>query len=58
MEISNVLLDYVSDGDLHIVMDGIEHSTNVREIVTVGYMLEQGKTPTAATVSAMVNQAV
>lgn len=40
MKISEELLNYVSDGDLHTKLDGVEHSTNLREIVTVGYMVE------------------
>lgn len=40
MAVSKELLNYVSDGDLHTVLDGVQHSTNLREIVTVGYMVE------------------
>jgi hypothetical protein len=40
MQISKELLNYVVDGDLHTKIDGVEFSTNLREIVTVGYMLE------------------
>jgi hypothetical protein len=39
--ISKALLSHVSDGDLHIKMDGVDYSTNLREIVTVEYMVEQ-----------------
>ena len=42
-KISNELLDYVTDGDLHAKMEGVEHSTNLREIVTIAYMIEHGK---------------
>lgn len=38
MSISKELLDYVSDGDLHIKLSGVEFSTDLREIVTVGHM--------------------
>jgi hypothetical protein len=41
MKISKELLDYVADGDLHTKLDAIDFSTNLREIVTVGYMMEQ-----------------
>ncbi len=41
MQISKVLMDYVSDGDAHIKLESVEHSTNLREIVTVGYMIEE-----------------
>lgn len=37
---SKELLDYVADGDEHTKLDGVEHSTNLREVVTVGYMVE------------------
>jgi hypothetical protein len=43
MQISTELLDYVSDGDLHTKLDGVEYSTNLREIVTVGYMIDHQK---------------
>lgn len=41
LAISKALLAHVSDGDLHTTMNGIQYSTNLREIVTIGYMLEQ-----------------
>jgi hypothetical protein len=41
MRISKELLNYVVDGDLHTKLDVVEFSTNLREIVTIGYMLEQ-----------------
>lgn len=54
MKISKELLDYVADGDLHTTMDGVKHSTNLRAIVTVGYMVEEyEKAATAGTVTAM-----
>lgn len=40
MGISKDLLSYVVDGDLHTTLDVVEHSTNLREIVTVGYMMD------------------
>lgn len=43
MLISRELLDYVLDGDLHIKLLSVEYSTNLREIVTVGYMLNHFK---------------
>jgi hypothetical protein len=30
----------VNDGDYHMVLESVEYSTNLREIVTVGYMME------------------
>ncbi len=38
--ISKELIQYVADGDLHTTKSNIEYSTNLREIVTVGYMME------------------
>lgn len=38
--ISKELLDYLADGNLHIKLSNVEHSTNLREIVTLGYMVE------------------
>ncbi|WP_171016739.1 hypothetical protein [Pseudalkalibacillus caeni] len=43
MQISKELLDYVADADLHTKLDGVEHSTNLRDIVTVGYMVENAQ---------------
>ena len=40
MAFSKELIDYVSDGDLHATMEGVEYSKNLREVVTVGYMVE------------------
>lgn len=39
--ISKELLNYVSDADLHTTLHGVNHSTDLRSIVTVGYMLER-----------------
>lgn len=41
--ISNDLLKYVADGDLHTTLHGVDHSTDLRAIVTVEYMLEHYK---------------
>lgn len=41
MEVSKELLSYVSDADIHTKLSSVEFSTSLREIVTVGYMLEQ-----------------
>ncbi|MFS0822137.1 hypothetical protein [Bacillus sp. 1P02SD] len=41
MQISKELLNYVADGDEHIRLSSVEHSTNLREIVTIGYMVER-----------------
>jgi len=43
LKISKELLDYVVDGDLHTISNGVEHSTNLREIVTIAYMIEHGE---------------
>lgn len=43
MTISKELLNYVADADLHTTLEGVEHSTNLREIVTVGYMMENSQ---------------
>jgi hypothetical protein len=40
MGISKDLLNYVSDGDLNIVMENVAYSTNLREVVTIGYMID------------------
>jgi hypothetical protein len=40
MAISKELINYVADGDMHTKLDGVEHSTSLREIVTVAYMIE------------------
>ncbi|NMH72814.1 hypothetical protein HF078_07005 [Bacillus sp. RO2] len=44
MQISKELLNYVADGDAHIKLESVKHSTNLREIVTVGYMVDHYKT--------------
>lgn len=41
MGISKVLLNHVSDGDLFKKLEHVEFSTNLREIVTIGYMVDQ-----------------
>jgi hypothetical protein len=41
LQYNHLLLAHVSDGDLHTVMDGVEFSTNLREIITVGDMVQQ-----------------
>ncbi|MCJ8008090.1 hypothetical protein ACFFF5_17945 [Lederbergia wuyishanensis] len=41
MSISKELLKCVVDGDLHTKLNHIKHSTNLREIVTVGYMVDK-----------------
>lgn len=40
MHISKEILAYVADGDFHMVLNNVEYSTNPRDIVTVGYMME------------------
>ncbi|WP_169908372.1 hypothetical protein [Metabacillus halosaccharovorans] len=40
MKVDKVLLNYIADGDEHLKLEGVEHSTDLREIVTVGYMIE------------------
>jgi hypothetical protein len=40
LKISKELLNYVADGDVHAKFEGVKHSTNLREIVTVGYMVD------------------
>jgi hypothetical protein len=40
MRISKEILAYVADGDFHTVLNNVEYSTNLREVVTVGYMVE------------------
>lgn len=40
MSVSKELLNYVSDGDMHTKLDRVEYSTSLREIVTVGYMMQ------------------
>ncbi|WP_273129005.1 hypothetical protein [Bacillus weihaiensis] len=40
MAISNELFRYVADGDLHRKLDSVPHSTNLREVVTVGHMID------------------
>lgn len=40
MPVSKDLLPYVVDADLSTKLESVEYSTNLREIVTVGYMME------------------
>ncbi|WP_456273595.1 hypothetical protein [Bacillus sp. AK031] len=40
MGISTEIINYIADGDLHSKMKDVEHSTSLREIVTVAYMIE------------------
>jgi hypothetical protein len=40
--VSQELVKYVFDGDLSTKIEVIKFSTNPREVVTVGEMLEQG----------------
>lgn len=40
MNISKDLINYVADGDLSTKLENVEYSTNLREIVTVGYMID------------------
>lgn len=46
--ISKELLNYVADGDEHTRLSSVEHSTNLREIVTVGHMIEHFRNEKAA----------
>lgn len=43
MSLNANLAEYVSDGDLSTKLENVEYSTNLREIVTVGYMIEHFK---------------
>lgn len=43
MSLSNSLKDYIFDGDLSTKLENVEYSTNLREIVTVGYMIDHFK---------------
>ena len=58
MAFSKELIDYVSDGDLHATMEGVKHSTDLRAIVTVGYMIEHEKAVTATTATASTQKVV
>lgn len=42
MPISKELLKHVADGDYHTKLASVKYSTSLREIITVGNMLEQG----------------
>ena len=35
------LLQYISDGDLSTKLESVEYSTNLRSIVTIGYLQER-----------------
>ena len=43
MSLSNSLKDYIFDGDLSTKLENVEYSTNLRDIVTVGYMIDHFK---------------
>lgn len=43
MIFNKVLLHLVSDADLHTKNGPIEYSTSLREIITVGYMMEHSQ---------------
>lgn len=38
------LLQYISDGDLSTKLESVEYSTNLRSIVTIGYLQERYET--------------
>ena len=40
MAISKEIINYIADGDLSTKINEVGHSTNPREIVTVGYMID------------------
>jgi hypothetical protein len=40
MKFSKELIDYVADGDRHARLAAVEYSTSIREVVTVGYMID------------------
>jgi hypothetical protein len=39
MKISKELLHYINDGDLHIINENVEHSTDLREVTSIEYMI-------------------
>jgi hypothetical protein len=41
LKFSKEVLDKVSDGDQHTKLLAVKYSTSIREVVTVGYMMEQ-----------------
>jgi len=43
MKITIELLKHINDGDFHTKISNVEYSTNLREIVTIGYMLEHSQ---------------
>jgi hypothetical protein len=40
MKFSKELIDYVADGDLQTKLVSVDYSTSLREVVTIGYMIE------------------
>jgi hypothetical protein len=40
MKFSKELIDYVADGDMQTKLVAVDHSTSLREVITVGYMIE------------------
>ncbi|SFP17520.1 hypothetical protein [Salibacterium halotolerans] len=53
-KISHELLDYVADADAHTKMASVPYSTDLRDIVKVGHMIERHneKAPAEDTASA------
>ncbi|SFM44266.1 hypothetical protein [Salibacterium qingdaonense] len=53
-KISHELLDYVADADAHTKLSDVAYSTDLREIVKVGHMIDRHKekAPAAGTASA------
>ncbi|MFD2704053.1 hypothetical protein [Salibacterium lacus] len=53
MKISDELLDYVADADMHTKMKNVPYSTDLRSVVTVDYLLERHikKAPAEGTAS-------
>ncbi|MFZ4452056.1 hypothetical protein [Salibacterium aidingense] len=53
-KISHELLEYVVDADEHTKLEGVKYSTDLRSVVTVGYMQKhyKEKAPAAGTASA------
>lgn len=41
MSFTKELLELVTDGDLHTKLEGVEYSTSIREVVTIGQMIER-----------------
>jgi hypothetical protein len=40
MKFSKEVLDELADGDRHTLISDVKYSTSPREVVTVGYMIE------------------